>query len=138
MGQCKYCGKKGFFHFVDKDGLCKKCAPALLMQVQQSIRVIKESEDIINSSKHTDTRISRCDTILFHLRQLIELERKGIPTLNISPSKLFHQVARERDKIFSESGNGKPVKLENKQGRVNDENKKEYDSYNEIINSLLL
>ena len=103
MGQCKYCGKKGFFLSIDKDGLCKNCAPVLLMQVQQSIRVIKESENIINRTKCIDTRISRCDTILIHLKRLIEIERKGIPTLNIPPSKLFEKVTNERNKIKSES-----------------------------------
>lgn len=133
MGQCKYCGKKGFFVSIDKDGLCRNCAPALLMQVNQSIRVIKESEEIINKSKNLDTRISRCDTILFHLKHLIELERKGIPTLNIPPSKLFEKVTNERDKIISESRQGKYIKGENKQGKVKDEDKLDYNDYDDII-----
>ena len=108
MGQCKYCGKKGFFLSIDKDGLCRNCAPVLLLQVQQSIRVIKESEEIINKSKNMDTRISRCDTILIHLKRLIELERKGIPTLNIPPSKLFEQVINKKNKITSETGRVEP------------------------------
>jgi hypothetical protein len=133
MGQCKYCGKKGFFLSIDKDGLCRNCAPVLLMQVQQSIRVIKESEDIINRSKHINTRISRCDTILVHLKRLIELEKKGIPTLNIPPSKLFQQVTNERNKILYESAEGKLVKDENKQGKVKDEGEIEYDNYDGVI-----
>lgn len=133
MGQCKYCGKKGFFLSVDKDGLCRNCAPALLMQVQQSIRVIKESEDIINRSKLIDTRISRCDTILVHLKRLIELEQKGIPTLNILPSKLFQQVTNERNKILSENMKGKPVKDENKQGKAKDKDEIDHDNYDEVI-----
>ena len=102
MGQCKFCGKKGFFLSVDKDGLCKSCAPALAMQVQQSARVIKESNDIINKSKKTVTRISRCETILEHVERLIELEHKGIPTLSIPPSELRQTFTDERDKILFE------------------------------------
>jgi|GEM_PF-1710381 hypothetical protein len=133
MGQCKYCGKKGFFVSIDKDGLCRNCAPILLMQVQQSIRVIKESEDIINRSKNVDIRISRCDTILIHLKRLIELEQKGISTINISPSKLFQQVTNERDKILSEATRGKPIKDENNQIKVKNEHEIDYDNYDEII-----
>ena len=102
MAQCKFCDNKGFFLSVDKDGLCKDCAPALSLQVQQSARVIKESNDIINSSKNTATRISRYDTILLYLKDLVELEQKGIPTLNISPSKLLQAFTDERDKILLE------------------------------------
>lgn len=111
MGQCKYCGKKGFFLSVDKDGLCKGCAPALAMQVQQSARVIKESNDIINRSKKIATRISRCDTILDHVERLIELEQKGIPTLNISPSELRQTFTDERDRILFEGTKDEVEKL---------------------------
>ena len=97
MGRCKYCGKRGLFFPVDRDGLCKKCAPALLMQVQQSIRVLKESEKIINKSKNIDTQISRCDTMLSVLEGLIELEQRGIPTMNQSPLKLYNQVEKEKN-----------------------------------------
>jgi hypothetical protein len=133
MGQCKYCGKKGFFLAVDKDGLCRNCAPALLMEVQQSIRVIKESEGIINRSKSIDTRISRCDTILVHLKRLIEIGQKGIPTLNIPPSKLFQQVTNERNKILSENMKGKSFKDENKQGKVKDADEIDHGIYDDII-----
>jgi len=127
MGQCKYCDKRGFFLSVDKDGLCRNCAPALLMRVQQSIRVIKESEDIINKSKNIDTRISRCDTILIHLEGLIELEMKGIPTLNIPPSKLLQQVINEKNKIISGGMGGNVVKGEYKQGRLKEVDRIDYD-----------
>jgi hypothetical protein len=133
MGQCKYCGKNGFFLSVDKDGLCRNCAPALLLRVQQSIRIIIESEDIINRSKNIDTRISRCDIILEHLKGLIEIEIKGIPTLNIPPSKLFQQVTDEKNKYISESSKEKPVKVENKQGKLEDEDKINYAAYDEFI-----
>lgn len=103
------------------------------MQVQQSIRVIKESEDIINRSKLIDTRIYRCDTILVHLKRLIEIEQKGIPTLNIPPSKLFQQVTNERNKILSENMKGKPVKDENKQGKAKDKDEIDHDNYDEVI-----
>lgn len=127
MGQCKYCGKRGFFLSVDKDGLCRNCAPALLMRVQESIRVIKESEAIINKSKNIDTRISRCDTILIHLEGLIELEMKGIPTLNISPSKLLRQVINEKNKIIFGGMGGNVVKGEYKQVRLKEGDRIDYD-----------
>jgi hypothetical protein len=119
--------QKGFFLSVDKDGLCRNCAPALLMRVQQSIRVIKESEDIINKSKNIDTRISRCDTIIVHIEGLIELEMKGIPTLNIPPSKLLQQVINEKNKIIAESVCGNVAKGNNKQGRLEEGDRIDYD-----------
>ena len=64
MAQCKFCGNKGFLLGVDKNGLCKRCAPAVIEQIAQSYRVINESNEIINKSKQTATRLSRCDTIL--------------------------------------------------------------------------
>ena len=42
MAECKFCGKKGFFLSVNKDGLCKGCASAIAIQVEQSARIIKE------------------------------------------------------------------------------------------------
>ena len=103
MGECKYCGKKGFFFSVDRDGLCKGCAPALKLQVQQSAKVIEESNNIINNSKKTATRISRCDTVLMHVEHLLKLENQGIPTLNINPSKLKGIFLEEKDNILFES-----------------------------------
>jgi hypothetical protein len=72
------------------------------MQVAQAARVIKESNDIINKSKNTATRLSRCDTIIEIVEKLRYLETKGIPTIDPSPSKLVEIFTKERDAILYE------------------------------------
>ena len=110
MAQCKFCGKKG----LDKEGLCKGCAPALAIQVDQSVRIIKESNEIINKSKKTATRISRCETVLEIVERLRELEDKGIRTIDPPPSELHRIFTEERDDIFYNGTKSDVEKLLNK------------------------
>jgi tetratricopeptide (TPR) repeat protein len=101
MGKCKYCGRNGFFLFVDEDGLCKKCAPLLKWEVDRRVRIIKESDAIIKRSKNTSTICSRYNTILANLNRFIELEQKGLTPINDSAKKLFQEVSEERNSFLS-------------------------------------
>ena len=102
MAQCKYCGKKGFFLSVSKAGLCKKCAPVIANQVNQSIGIIKDSEKIVNETKNLETALSRYDTMLSHLKGLIELDQKGIPTIDKSPHELYNHILEEKNKVLED------------------------------------
>lgn len=102
MGLCKYCHNKGFFLSVNEHGLCKKCALVLQMQIERGIQIIKESESIINKSNNLDTRISRCNLIITHLKSMIELEQRGIATFNQSLSEMLENVTAEKENIILE------------------------------------
>ncbi|MCK9377952.1 MAG: helix-hairpin-helix domain-containing protein [Syntrophobacterales bacterium] len=58
---------------------------------------------------------------------MIELEMKGIPTLNIPPSKLLQQVINEKNEIISGGMGGNVVKGDNKQGRLKEGDRIDYD-----------
>ena len=47
MGTCKQCGKKGFFVFVNSEGLCSECAS------KASRKVIEESESVKQNTKNS-------------------------------------------------------------------------------------
>lgn len=101
MAQCKMCGRKGLLLSVSADGLCRSCAPIVVMDVQQRGRIIKDSMKLIEESKNTKTRVSRCDLLIQHAQALSEYERKGIP-LNPSPSQLLSQYTAIRAQLAGE------------------------------------
>lgn len=77
MATCGRCARSGFFLGVDKDGLCGTCAQWLDLEARNVGRILRESVEIINSSKNLETRLSRCDTILSLRGSIRELEVRG-------------------------------------------------------------
>ncbi|MDP2718538.1 MAG: hypothetical protein Q8P44_01700, partial [Dehalococcoidia bacterium] len=59
---------------------------------------------LIEESKNTKTRVSRCDLLIQHAQALLEYERKGIP-LNPSPSQLLSQYTAIRAQLADEEKN---------------------------------
>ncbi len=100
MAQCKNCGRKALFLSVTKNGLCKTCDAVVVMDVQQRVRIIQDSINLIEKSKITKTKVSRCDTLLEHAGALAEYERKGIPTLQPLPSQFITEYTAQRDNII--------------------------------------
>lgn len=98
---CKLCGKGGFFFFVDRNGLCKQCAPIVQSDIVQHGRIIKESVDLINHSKNFKTRLRRCDDTIRHLRALIQYEEKGISTTDPPPSQAIKDITRIKSEIIT-------------------------------------
>ena len=91
MAQCKMCGRKGFLLSVSANGLCKPCDAVFVLAVQQRGRVIWDCMKLINESKNTETRLSRCDLLIEHAQALLQYENMGIYTVNPSPSQLLSQ-----------------------------------------------
>jgi hypothetical protein len=102
MGQCRNCGKKGFFLFTDKNGLCSECQQTVLIEVKQRARIIGDSIRLVDEGKTAKTRLSRCDLLLEHAEHLMKYERKGIPTISPEPSKLRAEYGDRRDQIIVE------------------------------------
>jgi hypothetical protein len=127
MAQCERCRKKGFFVFVNANGLCKHCAEQsqcrlcekwtllitdnglcydcdsiVVMEVKQRARIMTDCEELIATSKKMDTRLSRCDLLLEHAQALLKYEKKGIPSIDPDPSQYLKEYTVKRNQIISE------------------------------------
>jgi hypothetical protein len=85
------------------------------MAVQQRARIINDSLKLIETSKKVDTRISRCDLVLEHAAALAEYEKRGIATIEPSPSSLLQEYAKRRDKLILQ---GLEAEVETAQARA--------------------
>ena len=102
MPQCKLCGKKGIFLSLSNNGLCKECDPILVLEVTQKARIIQDCLRIIDESKNMETKLSRCDLLLEHAKELLKYEKKNIDTFDPSPSILLNEFTPARDQIVVE------------------------------------
>lgn len=102
MAECKLCGKKGIFLSLSDNGLCKGCDPIVALEVTQKARIIQDCLRIIDESKKMETRLSRCDLLLDHAKQLLKYEIKEIDTFDPSPSELLNEYTPMRDQIVVE------------------------------------
>lgn len=100
MAQCKWCGRSGWFLFVDQMGLCSNCLPIVAMDIKQRGRIINDSLKLVRESKKIDTRLTRCDLIVQHASALTNYERHGIPTYDPLPSKLVREFGDLHDEII--------------------------------------
>jgi hypothetical protein len=103
MPTCKYCGKSGFFLSVSSDGLCTECLKVIKPILENNIRIINESIELIEKSNNYKTRLSRCDLILRISKSLLEYEKRNIPVIKPPPSKFISIYANKRDTIILES-----------------------------------
>lgn len=97
MAHCKCC-VHGFP--VNPDGLCEICAPIVQLDVSQSIRIIKDSLKLVNTSKKLDIQLSRCDVLLDHARALYQYEVLGIPSINPAPSYFLEVYKNKKDELI--------------------------------------
>lgn len=115
MGQCIWCGRKGFFLSVDKDKLCRNCQPAISLDIQQRTRIILDSQELIEKSEIFKTRIHRIGLILEHVQALTQYEEKGVSTITPPPSEFekhytdlrneltYENIINETDKIMNKA-----------------------------------
>lgn len=102
MAQCKYCGRKGFFLSVSSQGLCGDCVLFVKMDVDNRVRIINDSIEIIHKSTNLDTRLSRCDLLLEQAQALQVYETKGIDAFSFPLSNYIRQYGSMRDEIVEE------------------------------------
>lgn len=105
MGQCRFCGRKGFFLSVDSNGLCGNCSSGVVLDITQRTRVMGDCLRLAREGKTFATRLSRCDLLLEHAEDLLQYEKKGIPTLSPSPSEILSEFRGYRDELILEEAN---------------------------------
>jgi len=105
MATCLWCNKAGFFLRVNKDGLCNNCAPIVAMDVQQRVRIMVDSFNLVTNSKTFKTRLSRCELILEHARELKKYESAGIKMWDVEPppSRIIESYQSTRDDLIIEN-----------------------------------
>lgn len=102
MGQCRFCGRKGFFLSVDSNGLCGNCAPQIALDITQRTRIMDDCLRLAREGKTFATRLSRCDLLLEHAEHLLQYEEKSIPTLSPLPSEILSEFRGYRDDLILE------------------------------------
>jgi len=102
MAKCKSCNRKGIFFKVDRDGLCYECAPVVHRAIDSCSRVIQDSMRLAHDGKTFKTRLSRCELVIERAKTLRDYERRGIPTISPSPSKLASEYRAYRSEIILE------------------------------------
>jgi len=102
MSQCKFCGKKGLFMSIDNNGLCKDCSPIVIQEITQRLRILEDSTKLAQTGKTFQTRLSRCDLALEHLKELIKYEKKDIPTIEPGPTQMLKEFSSIREKIIKD------------------------------------
>lgn len=102
MATCKNCKRSGLFFSVNKYGVCNTCYSAIIFETQSRFRVIDGSMKIVSDSKKTDTRLSRCDLIIVHAKELMKFEKMGIPTTQPQPSIIVRTYEDNKLKLIKE------------------------------------
>lgn len=102
MAKCKWCSRSGFFLSVNANGVCNNCSTIISLDVNQKLRIVKESLDIIQKSKNIDTVISRYDLAMENIESLIQYENKGISVTSTPPSKNLSLLKKDREAIIIE------------------------------------
>ena len=100
MGTCRNCERSGWFLSITSDGLCHDCQNGINLEVTNRVRIVKESEEIIERSKNLSTKVSRAECIIQRLEGLLRYENKGIPTIKPAPSALLAQWQEKKDVII--------------------------------------
>ncbi len=103
MPQCKWCSKKGFFLSLSKKSLCKSCQLMIETKINNHARVIKSNIKVLGASEEKEKNINHCDEIIEKARELLRYEKKGISTIDPSPSKLIKEFTTTHDKLIIKS-----------------------------------
>lgn len=100
MAQCKLCDRSGWFLSLGNNSLCQHCEPFFQLDVRQRGRIIQESQDIIEQSRNLDTKLSRIQLLLDHLRALQKYEERSITTIRPAPSEAIRiYVLRRQQEV---------------------------------------
>lgn len=103
MGQCVWCGSKSIFLSVDKNGLCSRCRSLISFDLQQRLRIIEESQEIIKKTSNFKTLLHRIDTILEHLQVLKAYEAKKIPTVIPPPTDFENALLQKKEELINDN-----------------------------------
>jgi hypothetical protein len=87
MRQCTWCGNKGWFLSLSREGLCQKCDGTVKVRIVTSMRALNEHLAAMRRSRDLDVRLTRSQDAIRHLRELIPFYEKGLLSLNPSPQE---------------------------------------------------
>lgn len=103
MAKCKNCDRKGFFLSVNKRGVCKDCAFFVDNDVENSLRIIKDSAKLVEKSAKYETKIGRCKDIITAAERLLRYEIKGIQTITPEPSIIINSYKSLLPKLIEKA-----------------------------------
>lgn len=89
---CKNCGYNLAYEPINEDGLCRRCAQFIEMDVKSRAKIIDDSIRIILNSKNLNTVVSRYEVLVENIEALLLYENNGIPTTDPLPSVLLDEV----------------------------------------------
>jgi hypothetical protein len=94
MARCKWCEKGGLFQKVDREGLCKSCAPGVGAEIERLSNVIYESMHVFERATDATEKLEHCDRVIEAARALLPYEEKGLQTCS-PPARLVHDEYRD-------------------------------------------
>jgi len=109
MPKCNWCEKKGLFLRLNESGTCFICSSSIEMDIKQHAQVITHCMREVEESQNIETRLSGCEQIVEHAKELKVYERKGVATLNPLPSHLI-TLYTDRQKVIVEENIESEVK----------------------------
>lgn len=102
MAQCKMCDRSGWFMSVTGKGLCKTCDYLFKMDLTQKVRILQDCQTIIQNSQNMETRLSRCDLAIQHLKSLQQYELREIVTTIPEPTEVLRNYEIKRREIIKD------------------------------------
>ena len=100
MARCKWCSNKGIFLSLNQNGLCESCQTEIETEINKTQRMIRYSIRLIESTEKKEIKLSRCKDIIENARKLLKYERKCIPTIDPTPSKLIKEYITTHDSLI--------------------------------------
>lgn len=114
MAQCKACGNKGFFLFLDKAGLCGRCASQMKFDFDQRYRIIEDSQKIIANSKSLKTILHRMHALEEHLTVVAKYEAYGTSLMTPPASAVLAHYADMKRGLIEKAINEEITAVYNK------------------------
>jgi len=102
MARCKHCAKGGIFQKVDKEGVCKSCAPTVIPDIDKHSNVIYEAMHLYERGQSYEEKLAALDDILASARHLQQYEAKDISSCNPPPSLVASEYAGFREELVKQ------------------------------------
>lgn len=99
---CAGCGGQYLRRKITDQPLCEKCAGPVLGEIQQILRQISESQDLINNGKTVATRMGRIDFIIDICDQIAPYFDAGVKLDGFDPHEVIRTAEYARPTILRE------------------------------------
>lgn len=81
MATCKVCARSGWFTSIDEFGVCNDCYTKYGPEIDRMCTVFERCRKTILTTKNHKTKLKNIETALATCRDLVPLDRIGLPTL---------------------------------------------------------